>query len=70
MRLLPATKKVKPGRTAYFNKRSGGGWTFHCPHEPKRSVMITIIGRGEVVTCHACSQKIAAEFVRCAEWKT
>jgi len=32
--------------------------------------MVTIIGRGEIVTFHDCSQKIAAEFVKCSEWKT
>lgn len=57
-------KKINP----YFNKRHDGGWTFQCPHEPNKAVMVTIIGKGEIVLCFKCAQKISEEFVGNAEW--
>ncbi len=53
----------------YFAERAKGGWTFQCPHEPDKAVMMVIIGGGEMVLCLECGRKTAQEFVRCAEWK-
>jgi len=48
----------------YFNIQQDGHWTFQCPHEPYRSVYVTIINAGEIVCCRQCMQKLQKELNR------
>lgn len=42
----------------YFNIQQDGHWTWQCPHEPYSDIYITIIGKGEIVYCQKCANKI------------